>query len=141
MARPAPTFGVFCPEGVCRMSVRLHRLTMVAERDGVMVGRPDTGSYALFPEEGAETLRQLGAGRSVDEVAAWYESECGTPLDFEDFFEALDELGFLVAEDADAPEEKPVRWQRAGQWAFSWPAWVLYAALMVGAVVAMVRIP
>ncbi|MEU3643945.1 hypothetical protein AB0E59_11265 [Lentzea sp. NPDC034063] len=123
------------------MSVRLHRLTMVAERDGVMVGRPDTGSYALFPEEGAETLRLLEAGKPVDEVAAWYERECGTPLDFDDFFEVLDELGFLVAEDADAPVAKPVRWQRAGRWAFSWPAWCLYVALMVGAVVAMVRVP
>lgn len=123
------------------MSVRLHRLTMVAERDGVMVGRPDTGSYAMFPAEGAETLRQLGAGKPVDEVAAWYESECGTPLDFDDFFEVLDELGFLVPEDADAPVAKPVRWQRVGRWAFSWPAWVLYVAVMVAAVVAMVRVP
>ncbi|HEX7304110.1 hypothetical protein [Lentzea sp.] len=123
------------------MSVRLHRLTMVAERDGVMVGRPDTGSYAMFPQEGAETLRLLGAGRPVGEVAAWYERECGTPLDFDDFFEVLDELGFLVAEDAEAPVEKPVRWQRAGRWAFSWPAWVLYVSLVVAAVAAMVRDP
>ena len=128
-------------EGVCRVSVRLHRLTMVAERDGVMVGRPDTGSYAMFPVEGAETLRQLGAGKPVEEVAAWYESECGTPLDFDDFFEVLDELGFLVPEDAEAPVVKPVRWQRVGRWAFSWPAWVLYVALMVAAVVAMVQVP
>ncbi|MFD4671397.1 hypothetical protein ACFWNN_16800 [Lentzea sp. NPDC058450] len=123
------------------MSVRLHRLTMVAERDGVMVGRPDTGSYAMFPEEGAETLRRLGAGTPLDEVAAWYERECGTPLDFDDFFEVLDDLGFLVAEGADAPVPEPVRWQRAGRWAFSWPAWCLYVALIVGAVVAMVRVP
>ena len=33
-------------------TVRLAYLTFVEEVDGVMVGRPDNGSYALFPPEG-----------------------------------------------------------------------------------------
>ena len=41
------------------MCVRLHTLTMVPEGPDVMVGRPDVGSYAVFPTEGAEILRRL----------------------------------------------------------------------------------
>ena len=46
-------------------TIRLHRLTMVTEDDGVMVGRPDICSYAVFPAEGAEALRLLDAGTPV----------------------------------------------------------------------------
>jgi hypothetical protein len=119
--------------------VRLHRLTMVAEDDGVMVGRPDIGSYALFPAEGAETLRRLDSGMPVSAVAEWYEQECGSPLDFEDFLAALSDLEFLRAEGEDKPPETQVRWQRLGARVFSWPAWVCYIALTVATIVAMTR--
>lgn len=121
--------------------IRLHRLTMVAEADGVMIGRPDTGSYALFPEEGAATLRRLDSGAPLPEVADWYEAEYGTPLDFDDFLEIIEEMGFLLGDDEQAPEPEPVRWRRLGRAVFSLPAFVLYAALAVAAVVAMVRNP
>ena len=39
--------------------VRLQHLTYVDDGDGVMVGRPDVGSYAVFPSEGADLLRSL----------------------------------------------------------------------------------
>jgi hypothetical protein len=122
-------------------TIRLHRLTMVTEDDGVMVGRPDVGSYALFPEEGAEALRLLDAGTPVSGVAAWYQQTCGATLDVADFLAALDDLQFLRADGEDEPAGAPVRWQRLGRWAFSWPAWLCYAALTVTAVVAMVRAP
>jgi hypothetical protein len=122
-------------------TIRLHKLTMVTEDDGVMVGRPDIGSYALFPEEGAEALRLLDAGLPMSGVAAWYEQTCGTSLDVEDFLEALDDLRFVLADGEEAPPDAPVRWQRLGRWTFSWPAWLCYAALAVSAVVAMVRAP
>ena len=120
-------------------TVRLHRLTMIPEDEGVMVGRPDTASYAVFPEEGAEALRMLDSGVPLTEVADWYEQASGDPLDVEDFLEALDDLGFLRAEGEEDPPETKIRWQRLGRWTFSWPAWLCYAALTAAAVVEMVR--
>jgi hypothetical protein len=122
-------------------AVRLHRLTMVAEDDGVMVGRPDIGSYALFPEEGAQALRMLDAGLPVSGVASWYEQTCGEPLDTDDFLAALEDLQFLRAEGENKAAEIAVRWQRLGRAVFSWPAWLCYIALVAAASVAMVRMP
>jgi hypothetical protein len=122
-------------------TVRLHRLTMVPEGDGVMVGRPDTGSYAVFPEEGAQALRMLADGTPLPEVSAWWEHTCGMPLDVDDFLEMMADLGFLRADGEDDPPEPQVRWQRLGRWLFSWPAWACYAALTIAAGVAMIRAP
>jgi hypothetical protein len=122
-------------------TIRLHRLTMVAEADDVMVGRPDIGSYALFPQEGAEALRLLGAGMPMSGVAAWYQQTCGTSLDVDDFLATLDDLGFLRGDGEDEPAEAPVRWQRLGRWTYSRPALACYATLTVAAVVAMARVP
>lgn len=121
--------------------VCLHRLTMVAEDDGVMVGRPDIGSYALFPEEGAEALRMLDLGVPVSGVASWYEQTCGQRLDVDDFLATLEDLRFLRAEGEEKTATGPVRWQRLGRWMFSAPAWLCYAALIVIASVAMIRMP
>jgi hypothetical protein len=118
--------------------VRLHRLTMVPEDDGVMVGRSDIASYAMFPEEGAQVLRMLDSGVPIYDAAAWYEQTCGTPLDFDDFLEVLAELQFLLGDDEDRPAEAPIRWQRLGGWVFSWPAWLCYLALITAAIIAMV---
>lgn len=121
--------------------VRLHRLTMVEESDGVMIGRPDIGSYALFPAEGAQALRLLDSGLPVSAVAAWYQQEQGSPLDVDDFLATLGELRFLLGEGEDRSAAQSVRWQRLGRWVFSWPAFLGYAALMTAAVAAMIREP
>jgi hypothetical protein len=118
--------------------VQLHRLTMVPEDGGVMVGRPDIGSYALFPVEGAEALRRLDAGQTLSTVADWYERASGETLDVADFLAALADLGFLRADGEDHTDPGPVRWQRLGKWLFSWPAWLGYLALTTAAIVAMV---
>jgi hypothetical protein len=114
---------------------------MVTEDDGVMVGRPDTGSYALFPQEGAQALRLLDAGTPLPGVAEWFQETCGTSLDTEDFIAALDDLGFLRGDEEEVPAQAPVRWQRLGRWTFSWPALACYAAVTLAAVVAMARFP
>lgn len=121
--------------------IRLHHLTMVAEDDGVMVGRPDIGSYALFPPEGAEALRMLDSGVPVSGVAAWYERTCGERLDVDDFLAALETLDFLRAEGEEKTAADRVRWQRLGRWMFSVPAWVCYITLIMAASAAMVRVP
>ncbi|HEY2578648.1 MAG TPA: hypothetical protein VGI74_20285 [Streptosporangiaceae bacterium] len=121
--------------------VRLHSLTMVAEDDAVMVGRPDIGSYALFPEEGAQALRMLDAGLAVSGVADWYEQACGEPLDVADFLATLEDLQFIRAEGEDKAGMPPVRWRRLGRWAFSWQAWLCYLALIVTAAAMIVQQP
>lgn len=138
-AATPPDAGAQDPAAVA--PVRLHRLTMVPEDEGVMVGRPDTASYAVFPEEGAQALRMLEAGVPLAEVAAWYERTAGEPLDVDDFLEILDDLGFRLADGEQRPAEQPVRWARLGRWTFSWPAWLCYTALLVAAGVAWVREP
>lgn len=121
--------------------IRLHRLTMVTEDDGVMVGRPDICSYAVFPAEGAEALRLLDAGRPVPEVAAWYQETCGSSLDVDDFLEVLDDLEFIRRDGEEPPAATPVRWRRLGRVAFSWPAMTGYAVITLAACVAMARFP
>ncbi|MFI6873501.1 hypothetical protein ACIBL6_08685 [Streptomyces sp. NPDC050400] len=121
-------------------TVRLHRLTMVAEDDGVMIGRPETGSYAVFPEEGAQALRMFADGLPAAEVADWYERVCGAPLDMDDFLETLSELGFLRTDGAQ-PDAPTVRWQGLGRLLFGVPAWLAYGVVVAGAVTVMVRDP
>ncbi len=122
-------------------TVRLHRLTMVAEDDGVMVGRPDIGSYALFPVEGADVLRMLDEGTPIETAAEWYERSCGSPLDVADFLEALTDLSFIRADGEEKPPVTQVRWQRLGRFVFSWPAGLCYAALMLTAITLIARDP
>lgn len=122
-------------------TVRLHRLTMVAEPDGVVVGRPAIGSYALFPDDGAELLRMLGDGVPVPEAAAFYERAAGAPLDLDDFFEMLAELGFLLGDGEEEPAAVPLRWRRLGRLVFSRTAFVCYVLLVVAAAVDMARDP
>jgi hypothetical protein len=121
--------------------IRLHTLTMVPQDDGVMIGRPDTGSYALFPEEGARALRMLDSGVPVSGVATWYEQECGSSLDVEDFLATLEDLGFVLPEGQERPPAARIRWQRLARWVFSWPAWLCYIALMMAAIVTILREP
>ena len=120
--------------------LRLHRLTMVPDVNGVMVGRPDIASYAVFPPEGAQALRMLDSGVSLEAVGAWWAQTCGEALDLDDFLEALEELRFI------RPEREPltelsVRWQRLGRAIFSVPAWACYAILLAAGITAMIRHP
>ncbi|HEY5845439.1 MAG TPA: hypothetical protein VIT42_01495 [Microlunatus sp.] len=117
----------------------LHPLTFVAEPQGVMVGRAATGSYAVFPEAGAEAVRRLMNGASVAEVANWYKNAFGSSLDMKDLHETLADLGFLRQPGDREPE--PVRWQRLGRWAFSAPAWICYVAVTLVAVAMMIMEP
>jgi len=126
------------PEGP---AVRLHRLSMVAEDDGVVIGRPDIASYAVFPEEGAQVLQMLAAGTPVADVAAWYEHQVGEPLEVTDLLRALADLGFLLTDEETEPVSATVGWQRLGRWLFSWPTAVGYLVLVAAAVAAMIVNP
>lgn len=123
------------------ITIGLHELTMVPEDDGVLIGRPDTGSYALFPPEGAHVLRMLDSGVPVPGVAHWYEQTCGSPLDIDDFLSVIADLGFIRAHGEGKRVIAPIRWQRLGRWTFSRPAWLCYIMLITAAVIAMAMHP
>ncbi|MER7770468.1 hypothetical protein [Kitasatospora sp. NPDC096140] len=117
-----------------------HPLTFVTERDGTMVGRPDTGSFALLPEDGAALLRRLADGMPLAEAAAWYHATYGEPVDLADFVETMRDLGF-VHESGAAAEPAPVRFQAWGRAMFSPLGWSCYALITALAIAAMIHEP
>jgi len=121
--------------------VRLQPLTYVDDSDGVMVGRPDTGSYGVFPPEGADMLRILEAGGTLETAADKWHQQTGETLDLADFVAIIEDLGFVVGENEVRVEPAAVRWQRLGRALFSPAAWVLYAAVIAGGLAAMIVEP
>jgi hypothetical protein len=110
-------------------ALELHELSFVSEGDEVMVGRPDTGSYAVFPADGAELVRRIAGGMSLSQASAWYEQSFGEPVDIGDFAATLAELGF-VREPGAAPapaKRTGLRWLARA--VFSPAAWACYACL------------
>lgn len=123
-------------------TVRLAYLTFVEEVDGVMVGRPDNGSYALFPPEGVAAVRRLIDGYTPEEVSSWFTDTYGGGLDLDDFLDTLDELGFVLPAGHPGPAGPPrVRYQRLGKALFSPLAWCVGSVVTVLAIVLMVKDP
>ena len=118
-----------------------HPLTFVAERDGVVVGRPDTESFAMLPADGAQLLRRLADGMPVAEAATWYQATYAEPVDMADFLTGVRELGFVREHGEDAAAPRPVRYQRLGALAFSPPLWACYGAVVAAGAVTMARHP
>jgi hypothetical protein len=115
--------------------VYFHELSYVPDGDDVVVGRIETGSFAVLPADGAQLLRRLADGQTALEAAAWYEESFGEPVDMDDFLESMDGLGFIRPPGAAQEPVGPPRFQRLGRMLFSPPAWIIYAALLVAAVV------
>jgi len=116
----------------------LQPLTYVPEGDEVMVGRPDTGSYGVFPPAGAELLRRLHDGMTLAAGARWWHEQTGERLDVEDFLDTVTALGFVVPDGEEPATRTQVRWQRLGRCLFSRAAWLAYAAVIAAGMVAMV---
>lgn len=121
------------------LTLAIHELSFVPEGDDVVVGRMETGSYAVFPADGAELLKRLADGLPLEEAAEWYESTFSEPVDVEDFVSTLYELGFVQERPAVAAGDPvpptvqaPPRYQRLGRAAFSPVAWAAYAAVVLG---------
>lgn len=108
-----------------------HPLSFVPEGDDVVVGRVDTGSYAVLPVDGAELLRRLSDGLEPAQAAQWYESTFGEPVDIDDFVDSLGELGFVrtAAEAVVVPKAPRLQW--LGRALFSPVAWLCYLALLI----------
>jgi hypothetical protein len=117
--------------------VHVHPLTYVDEGDGIMVGRPDTGSYGVFPQAGAELLRSLESGATLESCARRWHDQTGETLDVPDFLGILDDLGFVVGENDVRADPSPVRWQRLARVLFSPPVLLLYAAVVAAGLTMM----
>lgn len=117
----------------------LHPLTYLAEGEDVTVGRQDVDSYCVLPADGAALLRELEQGATPRAAAAWYHETYGQPVDIQEFLEVIEELGFLRGPGEAAVAVASLRFQRLGRALFAWPARLGYAALLIAAVVVMVR--
>jgi len=123
------------------LPLRMHPLVYLADGDEVTIGRRDTDSYAILPEDGAELVRRLEAGLTPRAAAEWYEREYRETVDIGEMIAGLDELGFVCGADEEPTAPEGVRWARFGAALFSTPALVVGAALVAWAVVLMARDP
>jgi putative peptide zinc metalloprotease protein len=84
--------------------VRLRTLSQRRDRDGWVIGRPETGDFISIPDVAHRVITLLGERLTVDEVSARLRAETGTRFAVADFVAALDELGFVGSVD-DLPRE------------------------------------
>lgn len=122
-----------------------YPLTFVPDSPDVIIGRKDIDSYAAFPEDGAELLKQLQAGKGPEEAAAWYQERYGEAINLEDFLETLHDLQFLreggEEEPAVVSKRSSAFWQWVGRAAFSPVAWLVYAAIFAYCVYLILHFP
>lgn len=122
--------------------LQLHDLSFVPEGGEVVVGRPDTGSYAVFPADGAELLHRLAQGMTLDQASDWYQSRYGEPVDVAEFAATLAELGFVREPGTPAePAATSARLRGLGRAVFSLPAWGCYGLIAVLWLLAAVSVP
>jgi hypothetical protein len=114
---------------VTEQPLQLHDLSFVPDGDEVVVGRLNTGSYAVFPADGAELLRRLGEGMPLSQASVWYERNFGEPVDVDEFAVTLTELGFVREPGTARDAVQPVRLRRLGRVVFSPAAWACYAVI------------
>ncbi|MDQ2958682.1 MAG: PqqD family protein [Actinomycetota bacterium] len=111
--------------------ILFHRLSFVPEGEDVVVGRVDTGSYAVLPADGAELLQRLSEGMAPQQAADWFEANYDEAVDIDDFLESLADLGFVRSVDDAQPINSAPRLQWLGRLVFSRLAWLVYLAIGV----------
>lgn len=122
-----------------------HPLTFVSDPPDIIIGRKDINSYAAFPEDGAELLKQLQAGKNLEEAAVWYQECYGETINIADFLETLHDLQFLCEDGEEVPATISKRssaiWQWLGRAAFSPVAWLVYTAIFAYCLSLIIRFP
>lgn len=121
--------------------VQLHPLRYLYEAEEVTIGRLATSTYVVLPPDGAELVRQLEAGLSIERAGSWYLRTYGEQLDVADFVDGLADLGFVCEQSASQQEEPRVRWQRLAGAVFSPLGLACYLALLGGAVAVTLKHP
>ncbi|MER8182103.1 hypothetical protein [Kitasatospora sp. NPDC094015] len=119
----------------------MHPLVFHPEGEDVVVGRADTDTYVVLPEDGAQLVRWLADGTPPALAATRYRERWGEEVDIQDLLDSLAELGFLLADGERPAETRPVRHQRLGRALFGPAAWVCYALLIGLWLVESVRSP
>jgi hypothetical protein len=103
--------------------IRFHRLSFVPEQENeVLVGRPDSESFAVFDVNDAALLQRMAEGTPPDEAADWYQATYGQAVDMPDLLRTLTDLGFTRGEDEPDTAARAVGLQWLGRVVFSKPA-------------------
>lgn len=119
--------------------IEFYPLSFVPEGDDVVVGRAETGSYAVLPVDGAELLRRMVQGTPPELAAAWYFDAYHEPVDLDDFLVTMADLGFIrTPDDAPVATVRP-RLQWLGRALFSAPAWAGYVLVLAAWLVIAAR--
>ncbi len=84
--------------------VAFHPLSTRYDSGSWVIGRIDTGDFAVMPPEAHRAIALLREGRTVGEVTQALRQETGKVMAVADFVGSLDELGFLAAIDGQARE-------------------------------------
>jgi hypothetical protein len=120
----------------------LAGLSVVDEKDSVVIGNPQAGVFVAVPLVGGVVIRALQAGASMAEAAAAAEQFAGQPVNVAGFVDQLRGLG-LITGMADAGGEprrtaaiQQRRWLRGPApetvaWLFGRTAWTVYVGAAV----------
>jgi putative peptide zinc metalloprotease protein len=87
--------------------VVFHPLSIRPDGDSFVIGRVDTGEFAVMPPVARRVITLLSDGRTVGEAAQALRAETGTEFAVADFVASLDDMGFVAAldgEDRTGPE-------------------------------------
>ncbi|HEX7150008.1 MAG TPA: hypothetical protein VF618_00870 [Thermoanaerobaculia bacterium] len=75
--------------------VIVEPLSRQPEPDGILVGRKDTATFLLLPEEAVQILDDLATGMTVGEAQRRHQQQHGETPDMEDLLTAVEEAGFV----------------------------------------------
>jgi hypothetical protein len=123
--------------------IQFHPLSFVPERNEaeVLVGRPDSESFAVFDADDAALLRRMADGMHPEEAATWYQANYGQTVDMPDFLATLTELGFIRQEGEENTAAGKVRYQRLGKILFSPLSFACLAAVTTCWIIVILRHP
>lgn len=81
--------------------VVFYPLSIRPDGDSWVIGRVDTGEFAVMPAVAHRAITLLSGGYTVGETARVLRQETGTDFAVADFVASLDELGFVAAVDGE----------------------------------------
>lgn len=127
--------------------VAFHPLSMRRDGDAWVIGRIDTGEFAVMPPVAHRTIALLSQGHTIGEVAGVLQRETGDAIAVADFVVSLDGLGFLTAIDGQArhgppPARPSLPWLRPKH--LRWllhpvVSWLVLGIILVAAAMATTR--